>query len=151
MLAEALGVTRVSLDTVRYGYYREIGYDDAHAQQLRASGGVAAISPYWKPFEAYGVERVLADHRREVIDFGAGHSVYEDPALFERVERALAPVRNVVLLLPSSDRDASGRALRERTGDVVAMLSEAQRHGFWEAAEHFVTHPSNYALATLTV
>jgi ribosomal-protein-serine acetyltransferase len=35
------------------------------------------------------------------IDFGAGHSVYEDEELFARVQQALAPYPWVILLLPS--------------------------------------------------
>lgn len=60
-------------------------------------------SDNWKPFEAYAVERMMADRPLAVIDFGAGHSVFEDETLFERVRVALEPFPNVVLLLPSAD------------------------------------------------
>lgn len=87
------------------------------------------------------MERVLADHGDAVIDLGGGHSVQEDGSLFARVRAALSPVRNVVLQLPSPDPEESVRILTERTS-----LPE----GFdWH--RHFVTHPSNGALAKLIV
>jgi hypothetical protein len=93
----------------------------------------------WKPFEAYAVERILADHKDAVIDLGGGHSVQEDATLFARVRAVLAPVRNVMLLLPSPDPEESVRILTER---------RAPPEGFdWH--RHFVTHPSNGALAKL--
>jgi hypothetical protein len=91
--------------------------------------------------EAYAVERILADHKHAVIDLGGGHSVQEDPTLFARVHAALAPVRNVALLLPSPDPEESVRILTERS---------APPEGFdWH--RHFVTHPSNGAMAKLVV
>ena len=115
LLAEALRLPQVRMDEVRRQYYAEIGYTRAQEDQLRETGGFEAVYWYWKPFEVHAVQRVLADHRNCVIDFGAGHSVYEDPRLFERARRALAPYRNVILLLPSPDPDESVRVLRERS------------------------------------
>jgi hypothetical protein len=73
-----------------------------------------------------------------VIDFGAGHSVYEDEAQFARVQQALAPFPNVVLLLPSADLDESIQILADRTKDVAPP-------GFDHTP--FVKHPSNHRLA----
>jgi hypothetical protein len=143
LLAARLGVPFLQLDAVREDFYREIGYDDAYAQRLRDERGWEARYRYWKPFEAYAAERFLAEHPTGVLDFGAGHSVQEDPALFARVRRALAPYRNVVLLLPSPDPEESVRILKERYGGVVSNGVDFDRH--------FVTHPSNRTLATLVV
>ena len=82
LLAKKLGLPLVSLDDLRWTYYKEIGYDEALAQRLRQTGGFVALVFYWKPFDAYAVERVLADHDDCVIDFGAGHSVYESKELY---------------------------------------------------------------------
>ena len=143
LLAEALRLPQVRMDEVRRQYYAEIGYTRAQEDQLRESGGFEAVYWYWKPFEVHAVERVLADHRNCVIDFGAGHSVYEDPRLFERARRALAPYRNVILLLPSPDPDESVRVLRERSREPAGPTIDF--------CDHFVRHPSNAALATRTV
>ena len=145
LLAERLGWPRVALDDVRFAYYAELGYDPAQADRLRREGGFLALYRYWKPFEVHAVERALAEHRACVFDFGAGHSVYEEPALFARAQRALAPFAYVVLLLPAPDLAESGRVLRERRGGRSVV------HGGLDFDEHFLTHPANGTLATHTV
>ncbi|MEO0408422.1 MAG: shikimate kinase, partial [Cyanobacteria bacterium P01_A01_bin.135] len=123
-------------------YYKEIGYDEALAERKKRQGAWSIIR-YWKPFEAYAVERLLTEHTNCVIDFGAGHSVYEELALLQRVQRALAAYLYVVLLLPSPDPDESLRILHERN----RMLPKDIR----KTNEHFVRHPSNGILAKFTV
>ena len=142
LLAGKLGVPQVSLDDRRWGYYKEIGYDENLAREIRQKGGFMALAFYWKQFEPHCIERTLAEHRNCVIDFGAGASVYESDELFARVQKALAPYSNVVLVLPSPDPDESIRILNERTQDLVGTFGQ----GFnWN--EYFVRHHSNYALA----
>ena len=131
------------MDEVRWDYYREIGYEKAREDELAQAGGFEAVYRYWKPFEIHAVERLLAESRDCVIDFGAGHSVFEDDETFARAQLALAPYKNVVLLLPSPDLDASVRILRERT-----KLDAGPNIDF---CEHFVRHRSNHALAKITV
>ena len=99
---------------------------------------------YWKEFECYSVERLLSEHSNCVIDFGAGHSVYEIDTHFTRVEKVLRPYRNVVLILPSPDKDESYRMLNERDGKEPAPDD-------FNINEHFVRHHSNYDLAKHTV
>jgi adenylate kinase family enzyme len=142
LLSEKLGLPQISLDSVRFGYYKEIGYDEERAKQLRETEGFLSLYWYWKPFEAYAVERVLADHSNCVIDFGAGHSVFEDDALFRRVQSVLVPYQNVVLLLPSPDLDESVALLRQRDEFVISDF---------DFIEHFVRHHSNHDLAKFTV
>lgn len=148
LLAERLELPRVELDEMRWDYYDEIGYDQAEASRIvRSDQGMPGLLRYWKPFEAHAVERVLAEYRHCVLDFGAGHSVYEDDALFARVHQALSPYPNVILLLPSPDPDESteilnarfARLLEEEIGEVDPELLALN--------EHFVRHPSNQRLA----
>src|ERR1041385_6649900 len=112
------------MDHVRFEYYKEIGYDEPHARELMSERGFAALCAYWKPFEAHAVERLVADHAHErcVIDFGAGHSVYEDEALFQRVREALRPYR-VILLLPATNEDESLRILTDRRDALYPKLA----------------------------
>lgn len=110
-LARRLGVPRVSMDEVRLGYYEEVGYDATFADDLRRREGFAALYFYWKEFECHAVERLLSDPPDGVIDFGAGHSVYESRTQFGRVAAALTPYPNVVLLLPSRDAAEAVRIL----------------------------------------
>lgn len=143
LLSTQLNLPQCSMDEHRWDYYKEIGYDEEIAKQKRASGGLREVGQYWKPFEAYAVTRLLADYQNCVIDFGAGHSVYEKESLFQQVSRALAPYPNVVLLLPSPNLDESVNILRERNSD----LSDSGL----SVNEHFVRHPSNYQLAKFVV
>lgn len=144
LLAEALGLPQHSMDDLRWDYYAEIGYSSATEKQIREREGVLGALRYWKPFEAHAVERLLADHEQCVFDFGAGHTVYEDEALFERVRAALEPYPNVILLLPSPDLDASVRILQERFASMIGWDGIADGVSLHE---HFVKHPSNHALA----
>ena len=143
LVSAAVGLPHCSIDEVRFGYYNEIGYDESLATHLYQSEGFWGLYKYWKPFEAHAVERVLEDHRNSVIDLGAGHSVYEDATLFVRVKRALASCRHVVLILPSRNLSTSLNVLRERRPSLRAIDPDIN--------EHFIMHPSNYELATLTV
>jgi hypothetical protein len=146
LLGERLNRPNIILDKLRWDYYREIGYDDALAKRLRELGGFLSLAWYWKLFDAHAVERVLAEHRECVFDFGAGHSVYESRGDFARVEAALRPYPNVVLVLPSPSPDESIRVLNERTSDLPGTFAQ----GFnWN--EYFVRHASNAALARFTV
>src|SRR5690606_29738165 len=98
LLAEKLAIPRYEVDENRWDFYQEIGYDAAEAKRIADEGGMMALIEHWKPFEAHTVERVLATQSACVIDFGAGHSVYEDPALFARVQAALKPFPYVILV-----------------------------------------------------
>ena len=136
------------MDRLRFDYYNEIGYEDAVRKRLEKEEGFVAVYRYWKPFEAHAVERLLVEHADCVIDFGGGHSVYEDANLFERVKRALEPFTNVILLLPSPDLDESVRILRERT--MAGNGWDGRSRGF-DFHEHFVKHHSNHDLAKFVV
>lgn len=139
LLAARLGRPHAPMDDLRWGYYAEIGFSREEEAAAMRRGGFAEMARYWKPFEAYAAGRIVADRRGSVIDFGAGHSVYDDPALLERVRRALEPVRHVVLLLPAPDPDRSVALLRARGWDGVT-------DGFdWH--DYMVRHPANPLLA----
>jgi shikimate kinase len=143
LLAQTLKLPQCSMDELRWKYYQEINYDQEFAQQLKEKEGFLAIYQYWKPFEAYAVERLLTEHSNCVIDFGAGHSVYEDEQLFQRIQQVLEPYNNVVLILPSSNLDESIQILNERTGEFISNS--------FNFHEHCVKHHSNHDLAKFTV
>jgi shikimate kinase len=139
LVAEKLGLPCRHMDQVRERYYNEIGYDKKLAEQIRRKDGFLGLYRYWKPFEAHAVERLLSENAEAVIDFGGGHSVYEDDTLFARVQQVMAPYPYVILILPSPDKEKSVKILNERTGGMVS-------EGF-DFHEHFVKHHSNYDLA----
>jgi shikimate kinase len=143
LLADRLSLPQYSMDELRWDYYKEIGYDEELVKYKQEAEDFWGVQQYWKPFEAYAVERLLSAHSQCVIDFGAGHSVYEDTALFQRVQQALAPYPNVFLLLPSANKDESVQILNERNDNLP--------EGIRNINEHFVRHSSNYELAKVTV
>jgi len=152
MLAERLGVKRYELDSLRQGYYDEIGYDKELASKI-ANGeeGMIGLIKYWKPFEAHAVERAMAEHENCVLDFGAGHSVYEEEELFTRVKNALAPFDHVILLLPSPALDESVRILNSRFSSLLEREVGKVDPELLDLNEHFVKHPSNHQLAKMII
>jgi len=103
-----------------------------------------ALTLYWQLFDAYSVERVLAEHDRCIFDFGAGVGISESREQFTRVQRALAAYRNVVLLLPSPDVAESLRILRQRDADPPSDLN-------FDFNAHFLHHHGYTDLAQFTV
>ncbi len=151
LLGEALDAPFLDLDEIRQNYYREIGYDHAYAEKLREEQGAEAMFAYWKPFEIYSVERMFQDYPAGyVLAFGAGQSVYDDAAFFERVQKALAPYP-VILLLPSPDVEESILLLNERIHLSEPDLPEPFFEMIGGMNRHFITHPSNGRLAKYTV
>jgi hypothetical protein len=119
LLARRLNRPQVPMDDLRWDYYREIGWNEETQRQIRFEEGFGGVYRYWKPFELHAVERLLSEHREGVIDFGAGHSVYEDETQLARARELLAPYRNVILLLPSPDLDESAAIFRERSRATI--------------------------------
>lgn len=76
-----------------------------------------------------------------VIDFGAGHSIYEDPVLREKMKAMCAQFKNIILLLPSKDNETSRQVLLERR--KIKSGSHMDKDNW-----HFITAPNNYELAT---
>ena len=140
LLAEQLGASQCEMDDLRWGYYKEIGYNDQEIQKQRdPNDGVWGIYRLWKPFEIHALERILADHPAGVISLGGGHSVYEDEGFLARAKEALSSFPNVVLILPSADAEESLGILRERMADAPQDIIDLNTH--------FVRHRSNRELA----
>ena len=151
LLGEALNAPSFDLDDLRWDYYAEIGYDHDHAETLRREQGFPALLAYWKPFEIYSVERLFQDYPNgHVFAFGAGQSVYDDPAFFERAQKALAPYP-VFLLLPAPDVDESIPILEQRIRLLEPELPDAFFGMINDMNRYFIEHPANARLATHTV
>jgi shikimate kinase len=138
LLAERLNLPQRSLDIIFDSYLDELGYDRKHAAYLKTKG-FYELTKYWKPFEPYGVEKLVSEPGPAIVDLGGGHSIYEDEALFARVKKVLSPFPNVILIMPSPDLDESISVLNERTGGYVS-------NGY-DFHENFVRSRCNYELA----
>ncbi len=100
LLAERLERPQAPLDRLRWDYYKEIGWNQEEQNRISQAEGFAGVYRYWKRFELHAVERVLQEHPGSVIDFGAGHSVYENPADLARAQELLRPYPNVFSCCP---------------------------------------------------
>ncbi|MEO1763722.1 MAG: shikimate kinase, partial [Cyanobacteria bacterium J06629_18] len=138
LLSHKLNLPQVSMDEIRWDYYKEIGWEADTQRQIREQEGFAGVYRYWKRFLIYSLERLLSEYSNCVIDFGAGNSVYEDDGEFARACELLSPYKNVVLLLPSPDLDESVDILKQRNQITINGV---------EINRFFMTHPSNQKLA----
>lgn len=85
------------------------------------------------------IKKAKHDNIPGVVDFGAGHSVYDDAEIFEAVKNQLKPFKNIVLLLPSIDETLSLNIMANRsTGDTRDNLK-------------FLRSNCNRELATMTI
>jgi hypothetical protein len=123
-----------------------MGFDEEAGRRIRARDGFRALTLQLRPYAMAMVERVLAEQRECVFDFGAGHSMYDEPELVERLRRALSPFRHIALMMPSPDIEASVRVLRERSGPWVPDGTP-----YFDFPRYEAEHPLNRSLATLTV
>ena len=133
----------------RYSF-KDITFIDGYGW-IVGEEGVEGLIHYWKPFEAYAVERAIAEFENCVVDFGAGHSVYEEQGLFSRVEKALKPVKNVIQILPSPDLDRSVEIVNQRFSELMIREVGKIDPELLQLNEHFVRHPSNHLLAKKTI
>jgi len=93
------------------------------------------------------VEIVLAEYQHGIIDFGASNTVYDDTDLMTRVENALAPYPNVILLLPSADTDESVEILKDRLKRMLTEAGTSFTGELFELNRYFIQHPANRRLA----
>ncbi|MEM7554315.1 MAG: shikimate kinase [Cyanobacteria bacterium P01_A01_bin.84] len=142
ILASKLGLPQVSMDLIRWKYYKEVGWSPQEQRQIAENEGFPGVYRYWKQFDIYAVERLLQEHQNCVIDFGAGHSIYENDEDFVRSQEILASYTNVILLIPSPDLDESIAILKERKTLIINGM---------EANRFLLTHSSNHKLANFVV
>lgn len=150
LLADKLGMPRVEMDELRWKYFEGTGYSKDEARQIYHAEGNLGVLRYSKQFEAEMVEKMLAHHPKAVIDFGAGHSIYDNAADLERVSRALKPF-NVVLVLPFEDEDKSIAVLNTRFKALLEREKLDPSQEMMDMNTGFVRHPANRQLANIVL
>ena len=132
-------------------YYKDLGFDNEEFRRLRRSSQPHDADLYFEQFFPGAVERLLAEneHQECIFDLGAGHTVYDDEALFAHVQQALAPYPNVVLVMPSPDQDESVRILRER--EKQRQINPDFLSDDFDYFGRWVKSHCNYDLAKITV
>jgi len=152
-LVRRLGWSCRSLDEGYYRYLRQIeGFNDEIENQIYTW---ELTSPQRQPYNAYAVERFLLEHsnpdERYVLEFGAGHSVYEDREHLNRVKQILAPYPNLVLILPSPDHEESVQILLDQIRQHRLKGRNMSDERICNINRYIVEHHSNYELAKITV
>lgn len=138
-IARASRAPRLSLDDRNQAWYRDKQAAFKEAMSIPPSD--PNNNRLFKLAEAQGVQQCVGSTDRTVIDFGAGHSVYDHHDHFEMVQSALA-AHHVVLLLPSISLEISRLTLHERCGHDIAAC---------ELANFCLDNPSNRRLAQVVV
>lgn len=142
LISEKINKPVISLDNLRFDYYKEIGYDHTHMKELHKKAGIMAIFQYGKIFDAYSIERVLEDHQNCIFDFGGGNIVCGYDFDLKRIQKALKPYENVVFLVPSKDK--------EETLEFIYKRREIEASDR-KLIEYLVNNHSNYEIAKHTV
>lgn len=114
LLAAQLNWPAFSLDRLERLYIEPLGFDAEQARRIHDAEGPWAWYTYRRQFFAGAVERFLREHPAGVLELGGGHPIAPDAAWQARIDRALAPLSHVVLLLPHPDLAESRRILKAR-------------------------------------
>jgi len=139
LLSQQLGIPQMSMDELRWKYYEEVGWSQEQQQQIAKKEGFVGVYRYWKQFDVHAVERILQEHKNCVIDFGAGHSIFDEAEDLKRVSELLTPYANVIHILPSPDIQESIAILNARRARTINGI---------EAIEFLISQPSYDELAT---
>jgi len=148
LLAKALNKQSISLDSVANRYYETNGFGQSQFKEVKEQEGYLEAYRQWWPSLAYAAQQVIKDYSNCVIDFGAGHSHYEDESLYKNIEETLSYHPNIILLLPSSDLERSVSLLRQKS------IEERERdwiHDGYDFIEHWVKDDCNHCLSTVTI
>lgn len=130
-LSNSLHMPKVSLD---------------NSQQLKFFYDQKEKFENFKDFEFYLTSSVLTNIQEpSIIDFGAGHSVYENPLMFYEMQKLVKKFNNVILMIPSKDKNESLQILNERVRKRNKSVSEETLND----NKHFIFNDSNYKLATI--
>ena len=146
LIAEKLAIPNVSYDKLRFNYFKEIGFDEELAGELRAKGGFLSLVAYWSQFNAHAIKRVLEEHANCVFDLGGGPLVFENQLHVAQIQQALEPYQNVIRLLPSPDLQKSIEILRQRGSHLIGVNAQE-----FDWSSFFVKHAQNQKLAKIEV
>jgi hypothetical protein len=129
-------------DRHRDELYAPYNYDKIVAEDIYKNQGLWPFYEHWKTFEYQAVSHILQNASRggdefhgKTLDFGAGHSVYEESTQLARIEKMIKPYHNVILLMPCEDVEEAVKVTESRRGHELGLN------------KHFMEHQSNERLA----
>lgn len=137
------GKTTISKAISQYNNMPLISFDDTKSfLELRSQR--ENFGKDFKRYEFFLSTSILTSLTEpSVIDFGGGHSVYENPLMFYEFKKLLSRFKNVILILPSQNMEESLKILSERLKERNPMTYEKNI----QTNEHFVKSACNYELA----
>ena len=99
----------------------------------------------FKEFEFYLTSSVLTGiNEPMIIDFGAGHSIYENPIMFYEMKKLITKFKNIELILPSEDLNESLQIINDR----ISARNGNNLNQRMLDNKHFIENPCNYELPT---
>ena len=149
-LSATLGLPNYPLDKLKWYYRLKNGYNLARGVHIRQSAGFGAHLEYARRFFSLSdLADCLARFRGGIIDFGASHSVFDDPEQLAAAKAILSLFRNVMLVMPSPDINEAAEILGERIRNRYRFsdLSDAIIESYVEMNRRFIVSESNRCLA----
>lgn len=136
LLSRKLSTSLCSLDALCERYYAELPLFQRHNEAVAEKGASnesllrtleslaillgSNFGEYQERLHAHSAMRILEDVHDGVIDFGCGHTQYQNVKLHMLVRRALSGLRNVFAIMPSPSLDRSAAVLFERLRDATS-------------------------------
>lgn len=151
ILSKKLSLPRCAVDTIRTSYYEKAGLDLEIEEKLRTGEDFWKYVAFIRSYEIDAVEKILRDEnfKHSIIDFGAGHTFYEDPEFIFRAKEAFAGIENVILLLPTENMEESMGVLNKRLEEDETDEKKLASH--ISVNERFIKNHLNQDLAKITV
>lgn len=159
MLARRLQLPHRSMDQYCWSYYVELPEIEQYYQQLPdapVAEKLDTVAKRWlllqakessdnfgqlkAKMELHATRRMLEEFQQGVIDFGAGHSVFQRSEDCQKMKALLSGRSCVVLLLPSYD-------IEESMGVLAKNLNAEQRIFQDMQLNYYLSNPSNRYLA----
>ena len=138
LLSSELGMPVCVYDEVKDNYRYKIGLDREKAHAINAKDGVYAMLCYMNEFKAKILLPIIEDHPGHIIDLGAGAHSFDEPEQVLLAQQAFKNIKNIILLLPSSDLATNINSL--------PGIKEG-----WVVNTFLMMHPTNELLANKTI
>jgi shikimate kinase len=127
LISPLLNTTLYSLDRHRDELYAPYNYSKQKADEIYDKEGLWAFYAHWNEFEYKTVCSLLKNEHPsgnlwgQILDFGAGHSVYTDETQLSTIQKLMAPFQNVFLFLPCEDIEEGIKITEERRGHKLEL------------------------------
>lgn len=138
LLSSELGQPVCVYDEVKDNYRYKMGLDREKAHTINKEQGVYAMLCYMNEFKAKILAPIIDDHPGHIIDLGAGAHSFDEPEQVLLAQQAFKNIKNIILLLPSSDLATNINTL--------PGIKEG-----WLVNTFLIMHPTNELLSNKTI